>query len=519
MEDTEGRARQSGYLSEDAKRKFTLVAGVLGALFFVLQIAIPMGAVVALMPAMMWHQQVTTFDLDGSALHQGQIYLVESTRGLDTRDKPTAVDLARVSASGVERVASLGGWEPNLLSDGSRLWLVSSARMAIFEDGQVRRLDMPERLGDISRPFLLEGAPAVVESRPEGQRLMAWRDGRFLKLRDVRGLGDVCCFAVLPTSDDLLAVRQQGQSLFARSLDRAEAGWEAVASNVRRWNVFRKDGQPAVASLGSTGGLHITDFDGAKWKEVGTVEAGFATMGVAAFQSKPGGPLTLLSEGLPGSLDLRTWERGHVVARSKIAGFSPFPRGMMTIMWLPHLGSLLMSLLLAVILSSLMRTHRIAVYVHDGREVAQASLTRRALSQLVDAALLAGPVGFFFFRMFTAFEDMVEKPSDLLWLFGFLGGSLAWALMLLLLFGVTEGLWGVTPGKLLLGIRVVGTDLAPCGIGRGIVRNVLKLADGFFNFLIGILMVAFTPDWQRIGDMAARTIVVRAPRGIAALRG
>lgn len=201
-------------------------------------------------------------------------------------------------------------------------------------------------------------------------------------------------------------------------------------------------------------------------------------MGVAAFQQATGGPITLVSEGLPGSLDVRSWEGGKVTARRKIGGFSPFPRGMMAMMWLPHLGSVLMSLLLAVILSSQMRTHRIAVYVHEGREVAQASLTRRALSQIVDAVVLAAPAGFFFFRMFDTFEDMVEKPSDLLWLFGFMGGSLGWALVLLLLFGVTEGLWGLTPGKWLLGIRVVGTDLAPCGIGRGMVRNVLKLADG-----------------------------------------
>jgi len=37
-------------------------------------------------------------------------------------------------------------------------------------------------------------------------------------------------------------------------------------------------------------------------------------------------------------------------------------------------------------------------------------------------------------------------------------------------------------------------------------------ADGFFNFMIGILLVAFTDDWQRVGDMAARTIVIRDTR-------
>ena len=44
------------------------------------------------------------------------------------------------------------------------------------------------------------------------------------------------------------------------------------------------------------------------------------------------------------------------------------------------------------------------------------------------------------------------------------------------------------------------------------MRNALKLVDGFFNFLVGILLVAFTPEWQRVGDLAARTIVVRVPK-------
>jgi uncharacterized RDD family membrane protein YckC len=78
-------------------------------------------------------------------------------------------------------------------------------------------------------------------------------------------------------------------------------------------------------------------------------------------------------------------------------------------------------------------------------------------------------------------------------------------------FSFAEGRWGTTPGKWLLGIRVVGTDLAPCGLARALMRNALKFVDGFFNFLVGILLVAFTPEWQRVGDLAARTLVIRVP--------
>ncbi len=54
----------------------------------------------------------------------------------------------------------------------------------------------------------------------------------------------------------------------------------------------------------------------------------------------------------------------------------------------------------------------------------------------------------------------------------------------------------------------MGTDLMPCGFGRAFVRNILKFVDGFFNFMVGVMVAALSHNWQRVGDMAARTVVV-----------
>jgi uncharacterized RDD family membrane protein YckC len=141
--------------------------------------------------------------------------------------------------------------------------------------------------------------------------------------------------------------------------------------------------------------------------------------------------------------------------------------------------------------------------------VAYASLTRRAISQLADAAIALGPLAVIGYSLFSGFEDITEGPQFIFRMFGAMAGAAVWLLLILVAFSVGEGRWGVTPGKWATGIRVVGNDLRPCGLGRAFVRNLLKMIDGFFNYLVGILMVAFTPQWQRLGDLAARTIVIR----------
>ena len=76
---------------------------------------------------------------------------------------------------------------------------------------------------------------------------------------------------------------------------------------------------------------------------------------------------------------------------------------------------------------------------------------------------------------------------------------------------VLEGVWrGQTVGKRVLGLRVVdarGLTLRP---GQVVVRNLLRLVDIMPAFyLVGGASMALTRHCQRLGDMAAGTVVVR----------
>ncbi len=85
--------------------------------------------------------------------------------------------------------------------------------------------------------------------------------------------------------------------------------------------------------------------------------------------------------------------------------------------------------------------------------------------------------------------------------------------------GVCEWLWrGQTPGKRALGIQVIGVDGLPAGFGACMIRNILRWADGFPyfgmipTFAFGLGALALTGRFQRLGDLAAGTLVIYVER-------
>jgi uncharacterized RDD family membrane protein YckC len=69
---------------------------------------------------------------------------------------------------------------------------------------------------------------------------------------------------------------------------------------------------------------------------------------------------------------------------------------------------------------------------------------------------------------------------------------------------------GATAGKLVTGIRVQRLDGARPRFGPLLVRWLFLLIDGVFTLCIcGLVTMLKTEDEQRVGDMAAGTVVVR----------
>ncbi|MFC4855880.1 RDD family protein [Actinophytocola glycyrrhizae] len=68
---------------------------------------------------------------------------------------------------------------------------------------------------------------------------------------------------------------------------------------------------------------------------------------------------------------------------------------------------------------------------------------------------------------------------------------------------------GVTPGMLVVGLRIETTRGGAPGVRDYLVRWFLFTVDGLLLGLVAVVGIAVTERRQRVGDLIARTVVVR----------
>jgi uncharacterized RDD family membrane protein YckC len=134
-----------------------------------------------------------------------------------------------------------------------------------------------------------------------------------------------------------------------------------------------------------------------------------------------------------------------------------------------------------------------------------AGVGSRFLAWLIDMALL----GLLLVAGFVAVLPLeIGRTGVGLAVFYFWQFALLWGY-----FVFFEWLWhGKTPGKQVLGIRVISREGTGISFLQSGVRNVLRAADGlpvpFLTYGLGAAVAACNREGQRLGDLAAGTLVV-----------
>ncbi|HEX5166985.1 MAG TPA: RDD family protein, partial [Thermomicrobiales bacterium] len=143
----------------------------------------------------------------------------------------------------------------------------------------------------------------------------------------------------------------------------------------------------------------------------------------------------------------------------------------------------------------------------------RAGIGRRMAALMIDSVIVAivvVPIGFLIQQ---SLENLTNEGV------GWLSASSVAMLLYIAYFTLLEGQSGATFGKRLLSLRVQRLHGGQCTMRESLIRNALRVIDGFPFFfapgvpplyLAGGVFIMYSPHRQRLGDWAADTVVVLA---------
>jgi uncharacterized RDD family membrane protein YckC len=147
-----------------------------------------------------------------------------------------------------------------------------------------------------------------------------------------------------------------------------------------------------------------------------------------------------------------------------------------------------------------------------------AGAMRRLLATLIDMAIFCTLCAAIALPVTRAVEwaalpvnlqEVTDAVSDPGWISHASGVLGMWIALWWSYFAVGWGLFGATPGKRLLGIKIIDhQQRSPIGLSRGVLRLVAYTVSSM-TFCVGHLMLLFRSDRCALHDILAGTRVVR----------
>lgn len=120
----------------------------------------------------------------------------------------------------------------------------------------------------------------------------------------------------------------------------------------------------------------------------------------------------------------------------------------------------------------------------------------RVLAWFVDGLILGAVT--------IAIAWSIGEWSTVIWIWGF--GSFGYHT-------VFEATYGQTYGKKAANIVVVKEDGTACDWEASAIRNLVRVVDAFFFYLVGLVVILVSDDNQRLGDLVASTVVPEVASG------
>lgn len=128
-----------------------------------------------------------------------------------------------------------------------------------------------------------------------------------------------------------------------------------------------------------------------------------------------------------------------------------------------------------------------------------ASVGKRVLGAIIDMVLLF-LIAFIFSSLFGSVEGGAFSVSGL--------PALVMFILWFVYFVVLEATTGKTIGKYVAKTKVVDESGGHISWGVSVGRNLMRIIDGFFFYLVGFIVALVSKKNQRLGDIVSRTFVI-----------
>lgn len=559
----------AGYRSRDAKSKFQTWFGLLVVTYVILQLVVPQVVQYTWMPEMFaFSGQMRIPRYEKAFVWKGDVWyptvdpmkIIQGIYDLESMDEAGNVTPGR-------RMRITGGLGEGqfYLPQGDELWMLSANKVVrlipdhqplvsslqaannplsalvsppILQDGVVTIIGSDAVGNDGLYQFengmwVLKGivnsvaAPAVLQPSPAGPPITPpygrdqycliefggrtaafWRNGEDQRLR----FSPELLLSPVPVKDE-------GAPADAWQPVRETVWQELEIACPTDWCVGVADGRLHVATLQtsptSTVSLWRQEDDG--WQAISSRKVA-AAESLVWLDGLDNEPSSLLTKRLSQGYELIPFRNGELGASIKGGGI--FGSLMKNLTWLTVVLTIFgaVSMLVAATLCDwLLRKYRASTYSFGKETWELASFTRRGIAHTIDIYLISAPGTIAMWSAYATFDidemmsaiktDPVPFFMGLAWLFAIWFGSLLAGWILL---SITEGIFGVSPGKWICGTRVWRRTLRPCGVFRAAVRLVLVFVDSFPAYGIGMAAAGLSACRQRVGDLAMDTVVVRA---------
>ncbi len=552
-----------GFKSKDGRQQLLIKLGSCAAVLIFLQFMLPQLA----MPFLMKTHQPSLFNLkvetvSGDVAVWWRERLWVKTLVMRPGSPPSAVLRGVTAEHQWDRQSdiTIPAGTTSILAAGDELFLLDGTGVhRVLADGKLVTT-MPKRaLWNPSTPFLVDGEMHVVEIDMRNELVESvYREGEWIELqrgalpdsfgttpgfprpmgRGARGIGMEApiVFQNQGQFDGVLVVDPQGAPWLAESfvpLPRPDAPADAQAAlQPSPWKMLKLPLFPGTLRTGlvqngervllGTESRTSSPVTRVRMPDGTTLISDVARAFQKCFVTRPDGAVLLVGtnpavamnvqwitytpEGLFEELDRAGDGFGGIDFRS-----GSFWRGQILLIAITSGLALLLGVL-AHVFSERYRDRR---YSFGNHTVMLASIGRRGIARAIDVVLFGVPMWCLMFYVLMTMdlvammEEILDRPQRLIIAIGgMVLGLLVYGIVMIILYGFLEGVWGTSPGKWCCRIRVIRTTFQRVGLLRGMMRQVLLMIDGQFNYAPAMLMAAFLAKSQRLGDMVADSIVI-----------